>query len=393
MDHLTSLENQEKIAEQKKIFQEHLNARIAELRRTVREMNEKTLRNRSTNTQKIVESLRRTNEKVIARHEDVRRRIKGEALRRDVNVQVNRGLKSLEEFISVLRTSNMTDMAIIEALEDPAISGSPSERVKRASVSNFVMSIQRQLIEQNEFINIAAHELRTPITPILVNAEMLESDLGGKNELIRSIVRNAYRLQNLTQNILDVARIDSGSLQLRKIRFDLNQLVTEIVEDHKSRLGNGAVLTFEPNGEVIVNADRDRIAEVISNLVGNAIKFTTNGIIGVAVQSKINSAEVTVCDTGPGIDPELFPILFSRFGKKSRHGSGMGLGLYISKSIIQAHHGSISANNNIPEGTGATFRFSLPIEIEIPAAQPESNPIELPNSLADIENGGLLPAV
>lgn len=359
---MSSSQNQEKILQQKKIFQDQLTFRISELKKNVIEANERTLRNRSANTLKIVESLKRTNEQVIARHEEVRRRINREAIRRDVNVQVNRGLKSLEEFIAVLRTSHMTDMAIIEAIEDPAISGSPGERIRKASVSNFVKSIQRQLIEQTEFINIAAHELRTPITPILVNAEMLESDLGDKNEMVRAIIRNAYRLQNLTQNILDTARIDAGSLELHKTNFSLNQLVYEIVQDNESRLQEDVRLSFEEKEIVNVNADRERIAEVVSNLLGNAIKFTSKGVIKVSVQISDNLAMVSVCDTGPGIDPELFPILFTRFGKKSHSGTGLGLGLYISKKILDAHGGSIVASNNKPPLEGATFKFSIPVK-------------------------------
>jgi signal transduction histidine kinase len=364
-------ENQEKILQQKKIYEEQLRARIIELRAKVIETNARTLHNRSINMLKIVESLKKTNERVIKQHDDVRRRISREAFRRELNVQVNRGLKSLEEFISVLRTSNMTDLAIVEAIQDPAISSSPIERARRASVSNFVKSIQRQLIEQTEFINIAAHELRTPITPILVNAEMLEADLGDKNESIRAIVRNAYRLQSLTQNILDVARIDSGALQLRRTNFNLDQLVYEIVQDHESRLGEAVQIIITHREIVAISADRERIAEVISNILGNAIKFTAKGSIVISVQSQDNLGVVSVCDSGPGIDPELFPILFSRFGKKSHLGNGMGLGLYISKRIIEAHHGSITARNNDPPKHGATFEFALPLEVDPTSMLPQ----------------------
>ena len=193
---------------------------------------------------------------------------------------------------------------------------------------------------------------------------MLEADLGEKNESIRAIVRNAYRLQSLTQNILDVARIDSGSLQLLKTNFNLDQLVYEIMQDHKSRLGEAVQIILAHREIVGVNADRERIAEVISNILGNAIKFTTKGSIVISVQSQDNLGVVSVCDSGPGIDPDLFPILFSRFGKKSYVGNGMGLGLYISKRIIEAHHGSIAARNNVPPVQGATFEFALPLGVQ-----------------------------
>src|ERR1700730_6493565 len=266
------MQDQEKLLLRKELLLEQLRSRIIDFRNKVIETNEMTLRNRAINSQRIAETLKDTNEKVIMRHQLVRNRINKEAIRREVNVRVNRGLESLEEFISVLRISNMTDKAIKEAIEDPAISGSPGEKIKRASVSKFVKSIQRQLVEQSDFINIAAHELRTPIMPILVNAEILEADLGEKKEEIRIIVRNAYRLQHLAQNILDVARIDAGSLPLRKSVFNLNQLVSELVEDHESRLGDGVKISFQHEETVAVNADRERIAQVLSNIMGNAIR-------------------------------------------------------------------------------------------------------------------------
>ena len=202
--------------------------------------------------------------------------------------------------------------------------------------------------------------------PILVNAEILESDLGEKKEEIRIIVRNAYRLQHLAQNILDVARIDAGSLPLRKTVFSLNQLVSEIVEDHESRLGDDVHLSFQTSANVMVNADRERIAQVLSNLLGNAIRLTEKGLIETSVALEDNFAVVSVSDSGPGIDPQLFPVLFSRFGKKSYSGSGMGLGLYISRSIVEAHHGTIAAGNNPEAKKGATFKFTIPLESRIP---------------------------
>jgi signal transduction histidine kinase len=193
-----------------------------------------------------------------------------------------------------------------------------------------------------------------------VNAEMLEADLTDKREEVAVIVRNAYRLQHLTQNILDVARIDSGSLRLRKSNFRLDQLITEIVSDQRSRLRPGVRIESSSPGEVTVNADRERITQVFSNILSNALKFTEKGLIEIKLETKDNLVLVSIKDSGPGIESELFPVLFSRFGKKSYSSSGMGLGLYISKSIIEAHQGSIDATNNAPNGPGATVMFCLP---------------------------------
>jgi signal transduction histidine kinase len=223
---------------------------------------------------------------------------------------------------------------------------------------------------QKEFINIAAHELRTPIQPILSLSQVLQSDISNnakQQELLDAIVRNAKRLQRLTENILDITRIESHSLELRKERFSLNENIINVIND----MNNQAVLRnnnnktvsilFEPEQEdIIVEADKVRINGVISNLLKNAIHFTSEGTINIAAAEKMdyNEVIVSVKDTGEGIDPEIFPRLFTKFATSSV--TGTGLGLFISKSIVEAHGGKIWAQNN-PDGRGATFYFSLPL--------------------------------
>jgi len=242
---------------------------------------------------------------------------------------------------------------------------------------------------QKEFINIAAHELRTPIQPILSLSQILHSrkeDGGGEQEeeIVDAIVRNAKRLQHLTDDILDVTRIESKSLNLKKERVDLNDLIAVVVEDYRRQIekassdhnSNPNVIYEEPNKEedkaIFVEADRQRLIQVISHLLSNAIKFTTGeegerGTISIGVEKKGDQEViVSVRDTGSGIDKEILPRLFTKFTTKSYQGTG--LGLYISKSIIEAHGGKIWAENNNnnngneKERRGATFYFTLPLK-------------------------------
>jgi two-component system sensor histidine kinase VicK len=235
---------------------------------------------------------------------------------------------------------------------------------------------------KTEFINVAAHELRTPIMPIIGYAEILEEELeyDKKREATTSILRNAKRLQRLAEAILDVTRIESNTLDIDKERLDLNDLILKALDDiviktkEEEELKGGDYnnrrkILYEATKEEdnIIEADRIRLSQVISNLLDNAIKFTREeqGTISVVVEKKKDSNNnnnkevviVSIKDTGSGIDSEILPRLFEKFVSKSSKGTG--LGLFISKSIIEAHGGKIWAENN-SDGKGATFAFSLP---------------------------------
>jgi signal transduction histidine kinase len=234
---------------------------------------------------------------------------------------------------------------------------------------------------KNEFINVAAHELRTPIQPILTLTEVLRSKISNteQQELSDVILRNAKRLQRLTNDILDVTRIESQSLNLKKEWFNLNDVISNTVDDiiTNSELAKPfdkrVKLLYQPH-DIFIEADKARITQVIFNLLNNAVKFTEakeNGgeqeegerIVSIAAENTDDGyAAVTVKDSGIGIDVEILPRLFEKFASKSF--SGTGLGLFISKSIIKAHGGEIWAENNTNERSGATFRFSLPIRKE-----------------------------
>src|ERR687895_501163 len=264
---------------------------------------------------------------------------------------------------------------------------------------------------QKEFINIAAHELRTPIVPILNLSELLYSNANGQRrqrqvqeeeiDIIKIILRNANRLHQLTEDILDATRIESHSLQIRRERFNLNDVILNIIEDYRKQIANGK------NGDVkfmyelanssanrnnrnnsssitlVVEADRQRLIQVISNLLDNAIKFTEEGTVTIStsIRKRKEDADkdgevkgeeeviIAVKDTGTGIDSELMPRLFTKFAAKSYQGTG--LGLFISKSIVEAHGGKMWAENNSGNDNdgsdfnrqrqGATFYFTLPV--------------------------------
>ena len=217
---------------------------------------------------------------------------------------------------------------------------------------------------QKEFINVAAHELRTPIQPILGLSEVLlsrEGNIEEYKEFLNVIIRNAKRLQRLTEDILDVTKIESQSLKLNKQTFNLRDVIMSVLADHKRHNRSQIRLLCLNNEDIIVNADKERVTQVISNLLSNAIKFTNEGeeiSVDVKRDNTAKQIDISVKDTGQGIDAEIYPRLFTKFATKSIVGTG--LGLFISKKIIEAHDGRIWAENN-PVGKGATFSFSLPI--------------------------------
>ncbi|HEX7141844.1 MAG TPA: HAMP domain-containing sensor histidine kinase, partial [Nitrososphaeraceae archaeon] len=255
------------------------------------------------------------------------------------------------------------------------------ESNRQLSVSNQEIALANEELKvhdkmQKEFINVASHEIKTPIQAILTFSQLLQRYPERQNEFTPAISRNSLRLQRLSNDILDVAKIESRSLKLNKELFDLNQVISNIIDDNKTIIvkeNHKVKLLFNPSKEILlVEADKERIAGVISNLLSNAIKFTKEGEIFVSTEKKDNNnnnnndhsyALVTVKDTGPGIDPEILPKIFSKFITKSFE--GLGLGLYISKNVVEAHGGKIwseNINNNNKNGyLGAIFYFTLPI--------------------------------
>jgi two-component system, OmpR family, sensor histidine kinase VicK len=270
------------------------------------------------------------------------------------------------------------------------------ETNKRLEEANEQLKIHDKM--QKEFINVAAHELRTPIQPIISLSEIIHSKMKDTElrDLQSVVIRNAKRLKRLTEDILEASKIESQNLELNKEQFDLHYLLSTVADDYRSQIEKtgksnlNLILCYEcaelsttnntsKSSSLMIEADKNRLAQVISNLLSNSIKFTEKGIITIATTLRDNKEAkekqqekeilVSIKDTGVGISPEMFPKLFTKFASKSFQGTG--LGLFISKSIIEAHGGRIWAeNNNNADGNdgiekrGATFTFSLPLSKE-----------------------------
>lgn len=218
---------------------------------------------------------------------------------------------------------------------------------------------------QNQFINVAAHELRTPIQPILNAIYLMQSEdlsTAKKNQYTDIIKRNTEKLGRLAEDILDVTRIESNTLKLMNERLNLYDLILNIVEEYKKNIQfiyKDLVINYEsPSKTIFVIGDKLRLNQVLLNLLDNAGKFTKKGSITVITEIMSNEVKVIVKDTGTGIHHEVFPKLFSKFVTRSDRGTG--LGLFISKSIIEAHGGKIWAESNSQQ-EGATFIFTLPL--------------------------------
>jgi signal transduction histidine kinase len=284
-----------------------------------------------------------------------------------------------------------------------------NELTKHLEEANEELKCKDQL--KDEFINIAAHELRAPIQPILGLSEIIRSRIlrsssstiggakaGNDEQFLDTIVRNAKRLQALSENILDITKIESRTLKLNKEKFNINEKIRDVIADLKSKENqeNEIKISFGSKADpIFVEADHLRIYQVVSNLLTNAVQSTKKSS-GSCSRAKNNTSAVyiaddtiavftaikkssikakndnisgisnrhddevitSIIDRGTGIDPDIQDKLFSKFATKSDTGSG--LGLYISKSILEAHDGKIWAENNA-DGKGATFSFSLPI--------------------------------
>jgi signal transduction histidine kinase len=237
---------------------------------------------------------------------------------------------------------------------------------------------------QTEFINIAAHELRMPVQPILAIIDLLKnrSESAEKNveistKQVEILDRNAKRLQRLSSEILDATRIEAGTLKLEMEVLDIDETIRNTIADAESWLPQekrlqiyfkpALVLKDEKTAKsvpLLVKADRLRIFEVISNLLRNAIKFSgPDGIIAVTTEKQDGQVLISVKDQGVGISADLLPRLFTRFSADKEKG-GTGLGLYIAKNIIEAHGGKIWAEN-YSDGKimGAAFFFTILIII------------------------------
>ena len=337
--------------------------RVAEVKQRALSVHAHVLEERNARAAEVRVFLTATIAKVNAQQRIVAAALRQQAISRDVHVTVTRGLESLGELVRVIRDTNVSEEKMLEAVRDPVMSGTSFDRERRASASSLVQSLQRQLTQQYEFLNVAAHELRTPIMPILANAELLYDRLGAGTKELDTIMRNGLRLQRLAENILSAAKIESGAQEYKKERFDLNRVLRQTIQDLDYTFRNKNVrIVFIPSEEVMmVFGDEGRLGQVIANLLDNALKFTQAGNVTVTSRSAGGLVEVRISDEGQGIDPGIYPVLFSKFATNSSRGTG--LGLFISRKIVEAHGGVIWATNLTGPGNhGSAFTFVIPSE-------------------------------
>jgi signal transduction histidine kinase len=286
--------------------------------------------------------------------------------------------KNFSMFIVIMIGLVTFGIALLVLLWNKRLESTVNTRTAELRSANEQLKVHAKM--QKEFINIAAHELRTPIQPVLSLTQIIRSKIkdSEQGELLDVVIRNAKRLHQLAEDILDITRIESQSLKLNKERFNLNDLISNVMQDYRNQVEkdhDNISLLYESKNDIIffVEADRHRLTQVISNLLNNAIKFIKEegkegegGTVSVTLQKKKEEDNqqqvlVSVKDSGTGIHSDIIPRLFSKFATKSEKGTG--LGLFISKSIVEAHGGKIWAENNVSDGSaekGATFTFSLP---------------------------------
>jgi signal transduction histidine kinase len=288
-------------------------------------------------------------------------------------------------FSLIVGTTAAVAILIIFLIKWSSLNEEVKRRAKELEAANKQLSLSNEQLKirdkaQQEFVDVAAHELRTPIQPIISLSDILVNKIRDNESraLIDTILRNAIRLQRLSQDILDVTRIESGLLQLNKQHFDLKQVVSNTIDNYRNQIKSSMrniilVYEFDKRGRrqeegegvqqqqeqqelhnqsliqdsdtILVEADKGRIMQVMDNLLSNALRFTNEGTISISVESNDNEVVVSVKDNGQGIDPDILPKLFTKFATKSEIG-GTGLGLFISKSIVEAHVGRIGAENN-----------------------------------------------
>ncbi|HEU5228572.1 MAG TPA: ATP-binding protein [Ktedonobacteraceae bacterium] len=229
---------------------------------------------------------------------------------------------------------------------------------------------QKKLEQQkDEFIGVASHELKTPVTSVKAYTQLLEMrfrKVGDElsSQMLKKMDMQLNKLTNLIRDLLDVTKIESGKLQLHKTSFDLNELIAEIVEEMQ-RTTTKHTLLQELSAPITLYADKDRIGQVVTNLLANAIKYSPEADTVIVRTAHQDGAVVTsVQDFGIGIPAEKQSEIFERFfrvgGEAQATYPGLGLGLYISAEFVRRHHGSIWAESE--EGKGSTFSFSLPVE-------------------------------
>ncbi|MGZ8850959.1 MAG: sensor histidine kinase, partial [Thermoanaerobaculia bacterium] len=233
---------------------------------------------------------------------------------------------------------------------------------------------------KDEFLSIASHELRTPVTSIkgytqLAKTLIRENDLATSEEYLDVALDQIDRMSRLILELLDVSRIETGRLEIRREPIQWSTFVRDVVHRHHTAVSDRRFHMNVPDETLIVSGDRDRLEQVLGNLLENAVKYSPEGSeILVTVDNEEDQVVTSVCDNGIGIPSDELTQVFERFHRgrqvSSTNYGGLGLGLYITKQIIERHGGKIWVESR--EGSGTMFSFSLPAVRAAVAAQAQA---------------------
>jgi signal transduction histidine kinase len=253
------------------------------------------------------------------------------------------------------------------------------EQAARAEAEHaqMLLAVQNeQLLEadklKDEFVALISHDLRTPLTSIMGYVELALEDVGDpldeeRRSYLEVVSRSSERLLRLVDDLLFVARVQAGRLVLERAELDLCLVARQSVEEARPRAENKQLtMAFNGNGPVMLEADKGRLFQLLDNLISNAIKFTPEGgRVDVTVEPASDTAVLEVSDTGMGLGPGEADFVFDRFFRSSRvvaqQVPGTGLGLFISRAIVEAHGGTIAVSSR--DGAGTTFRIQLPTRV------------------------------
>jgi signal transduction histidine kinase len=270
------------------------------------------------------------------------------------------------------RRAHDTDQASLDARRQDTDDNLSTERdgadlsvVALGETKSALSDAQGAQARNKDVLGMVAHDLRSPLAIIAMSAQVIDEETRepATREAAQEVTRAAARMARLLADLLDVARVDSGAFQIAKRRQDVGMLVTEVLNSYRPLFAAREItlLGEPPPAGIVASFDRDRIVQVLSNLLGNAMKFTpVNGIVELGVRGRDQDVELVLRDNGPGISAEAMPNVFKRFWQiDSSARRGLGLGLYICEKIVEAHGGRIWGESTF--GQGATFRFTLPL--------------------------------
>lgn len=268
--------------------------------------------------------------------------------------------KRLLRLVKSVKNVSKTGELNIPVLEN----GKDEISILNQAFNKLMLQIKENQDRKDEFIGIASHELKTPLTTIKGYMDLLDMmvQVQPQKLYVEKTKDSLRKLEKLIKDLLDVSKIQSGQLELNVTRFDIDHLLSEVIDAMQMISPDHRITRIGRTGKLIIQADRQRIEQVLFNILSNAVKYS-QGQTEVVINSEVTAAElvIRIRDFGKGIPAEEQPNIFERFyrGKElSVHVSGFGLGLYICRDIIKRHNGEIGVQS---DANGSVFYFSLPL--------------------------------